>query len=310
MPTKNKAILALIIANGIWGAASPIFKWSLKNITPFTLAFLRFALASLLMLPFVYKDLWISKKDILKVAAIGIFGVGLNIPFFFFGLTLAPSINAPMIASSGPIFIILLSMLILNEKPKRKVIWGTLLSLVGVLVIVIRSFLESGVDGNSILGNIFFLIATWGAVIHAIISKSILKIYKAGAIAFWSFVVGSLIFLPFFILENQQYLFLTNLDSRGIMGIVFGVVFSSAVAYFLYQWGIQKLAVNEVGIFTYIDPVMAILIAVPLLKESITLPFVLGSILVFTGIYIAEGRINYHFFADFLNLTSKKNKLL
>lgn len=305
MSTKKKAILALIIANVIWGAASPIFKWSLTNITPFTLAFLRFALASFLIFPFVYKDLFVNKKDILKVLAIGIFGVGINIPFFFFGLQIAPSINAPMIASSGPIFIILLSMLILKENPKRKVVFGTLLSLFGVIVIIIRPFLESGLDGNSILGNIFFLIATWGAVIHAIISKSILEKYKATVITFWSFIVGSLIFLPFFVKETMSYSLLTSLDLRGIVGIVFGVIFSSALAYFLYEWGIQKLAVNEVGIFTYIDPVVAILIAIPLLGETISLVYALGSILVFLGIYIAEGRINYHFLSDLLNLTDR-----
>lgn len=304
MSTKKKAIIALIIANIIWGAASPIFKWSLTNITPFTLAFLRFALASLLVFPFVYKDLWVNSKDILKVIAIGIFGVGINIPFFFFGLQIAPSINAPMIASSGPIFIILLSIFFLGEKPKRKVILGTLLSLLGVIMIIIRPFLEQGLDG-SILGNIFFLIATLGAVTHAIISKDILKRYKAAAITFWSFIVGSLVFLPFFVKETMSYSLLTSLDLRGIVGIVFGVIFSSALAYFLYEWGIQKLAVNEVGIFTYIDPVVAILIAIPLLGETVTLIYALGSILVFLGIYIAEGRINYHFLSDLLNLTEK-----
>ncbi len=47
-------ILALIITNIIWGAASPIFKFALQNIPPFTLAFIRFFFAGLLFLPFVF----------------------------------------------------------------------------------------------------------------------------------------------------------------------------------------------------------------------------------------------------------------
>jgi drug/metabolite transporter (DMT)-like permease len=54
---RKLAIIALIISNTIWGAASPIFKWSLQNVHPFTLAYLRFALAVFVLFPFVYKDL-------------------------------------------------------------------------------------------------------------------------------------------------------------------------------------------------------------------------------------------------------------
>ncbi len=309
MSLKKKAIIALIIANTIWGAASPIFKWSLENISPFTLAFLRFSLASILIFPFTWHNLHIEKKDILSIIGIGFFGVGINIPFFFYGLKLAPSINAPMIASSGPIFLIICSIIFLKEKPKSKVVLGTLVSLLGVIVIILRPFLEEGINGTAILGNIFFLIATFGGVIHAVISKSILNKYSAGSITFWSFIVGTIIFLPFFISESSAPGFLMKLDTRGIIGILFGVIFSSTLAYFLYEWGIQKVAANEVGVFTYIDPIIALVIAIPLLGEKITPVFLLGSLFVFSGIFIAEGRIHYHPIPHLLKYHDKPNRI-
>jgi len=305
MSTRKKAILALIIANIIWGAASPIFKWSLQNVTPWVLAFLRFSLASFLLFPFAYKCLSINKKDVLSIISVGLFGVGINIPFFFFGLKMAPAINAPMIASSGPIFLIISSIIFLGEKPKRKVILGTFISLLGVLIIILRPLIETGFDG-SILGNIFFLIATFGSVGHAIFCKQILKKYSPLVVTFWSFIVGSLIFLPFFLNEVASSNFLAQLDYRGIIGIIFGVVFSSTLGYFLYSWGIQKIEANEVGIFAYIDPVVAILIAIPLLGEKITPVFVLGSLFVFIGILAAQGRFSYHYFFDLF----KKNGIM
>ncbi len=294
MSTKHKAILALIIANMIWGAASPIFKWSLTNIPPFTLAFLRFSIASFLLFPFSYKNLAIKQKDILSIAGIGFFGVFINISFFFLGLNLAPSINAPMIASSGPIVLIFLSILFLREKPKHKLIVGTLISLIGVLVIITRPFLETGTTNGALVGNIFFLIATIGAVLHALLSKELLEKYPPAVVTFWSFIVGSILFIPFFLKEAADPLFLTNLDIRAIVGIFFGALLSSALAYFLYEWAIKKIAVNEIGIFTYIDPVVAILIAIPLLGEEITPAYVLGSAFVFLGIFFAEGRTSIY----------------
>lgn len=293
MSIKKKAVLVLIIANIIWGAASPIFKWSLTNIQPFTLAFLRFSLGSIILFPFCARNLIIKPKDILKVVAVGVTGIGINIPFFFLGLKAAPSVNAPIIASSGPIFLMLGSILFLHERPKKRVILGTAVSLLGVMAIILRPFLESNLDG-AVLGNIFFLIATLAGVAHAIIVKQVLKYYPALTVTFWSFVVGSLIFLPFLITEIADPYALSALDHRGIIGIIFGVFFCSTIAYFFYNWGIQKIEANKVGIFTYIDPVVAILIAIPLLGEVITLTYILGSFLVFLGIFIAEGRFNYH----------------
>lgn len=305
MTIRRKAILALIIANIIWGAASPIFKWSLENIPPFTLAFLRFSLGALFLIPFTLKNLYIQRKDFLSIFGVAFFGVFINIVFFFFGLRLTSSINAPIIASGGPIFLILLSILLLKEKPRKKILLGTAVSLIGVLIIIFEPLFENGIDGN-ILGNIFLLLATLGAVFHALISKNVLNKYEALPVTFWSFIIGSLLFLPFFLTEAASPDFLKTLDYRGIVGIVFGAVFSSAIAYLFYEWGIKNVAANETGIFTYIDPVIAVIIAIPLLGEVITRIFILGSAFVFLGIFIAEGKIPYQFLFDLL----KKNELL
>ncbi|MBI3559214.1 EamA family transporter, partial [Candidatus Gottesmanbacteria bacterium] len=53
----NYPILALIIANIIWGATSPIIKFSLANIPPMSLAFIRFLLAAFLLYPFIHKKI-------------------------------------------------------------------------------------------------------------------------------------------------------------------------------------------------------------------------------------------------------------
>ncbi|MFN4213035.1 MAG: DMT family transporter, partial [Microgenomates group bacterium] len=125
-------ILALIITNIIWGGASPIFKFALQNIPPFTLAFIRFFFAGLLFLPFVffyYQKL--SLKRWLEVFLVSFFGIFVNITFFFLGLQKTESINVPIIASSGPVFLYIFSIIFLKEKPKLKVFSGVMISLLG-----------------------------------------------------------------------------------------------------------------------------------------------------------------------------------
>lgn len=289
----QQAILALIIANMIWGAASPIFKWALTDIQPFTLAFLRFFVASFIFIPFVWRDLKIKREDISNLLILSFTGITFNISFFFLGLRLAPSINAPIIATSGPIFLLIGSFFILRERLKKKVITGTIIGLVGVLLIILRPLIENGFD-SAILGNFFFVLATFGGVLHTIYTKKIAANYKAMTITFWSFLIGATTFLPLFFLEIKDTGFLLDLGAPGIVGLLFGIFLSSSAAYYLYHLAIKQLLAHEIGVFTYLDPIIAILIAIPLLGEIPTLTFLLGSILVFVGILVAEGRLPYH----------------
>lgn len=294
MPKINYPILALIVANIIWGAASPIFKYSLQNIPPFSLAFLRFLLASLLLYPFVHRHLDYSQLKNKWLLLFAFFSVPVNITFFFLALQRTASINAPIIGSAGPIIILAASMLLLKEKIRLAAIAGTLLSLAGSGIIIAQPLLNSGLS-SELVGNLFLVIATLGAVFQAVIGRRILTPQTASRATFWSFFLGVLIFLPFMLYEySQDPGWMVTLDHRGWTGIIFGGLLSSLVAYTLYDWALAKLPAYRVSIFAYLDPIVAIAIAIPLLGEKITAPFIIGSVLVFLGILIAERRIHWH----------------
>lgn len=269
-----------------------------------SLAFLRFLIAALILYPIVHSK--IDLKDLKNkwLWLFSITGVSLNIIFFFIGLTTTNSINTPIIASSGPLFILIFSALYLHEKVTRKAITGTILGFCGILLIIFEPLLQAGLDG-SITGNFLLLLSTLGAVGGVIFGRKFLTPANAFGSTFWSFLIGTLTFLPFMLGEywnNPGWI--VNLDHRGWIGILFGGLLSSALAYTLYYWAVSLLPANRTSVFTYIDPIVAILIAVPLLGEKITPPFIIGSILVFIGILIAEGRLQYHPLHKLINKTN------
>ena len=115
----NWPIVALIIANIIWGATSPIFKYALENIPPFSLAFIRFLGASLLLYPLVHKKIDYPDLKNKLLWGFGLTGVTLNIFFYFLALPRIISINAPIIGSTGPIMVLIGGALFLKEKVKK-----------------------------------------------------------------------------------------------------------------------------------------------------------------------------------------------
>ena len=149
----HKAFLAIIVANVIWGAAAPMFKLTLTNVPPFTLAFWRFFLGALILLAYLGKKAKIptkSQHDLNLLVGYALSGITVNIMFFFWGLRLTNSINSPIIASAAPVMTYFLAILFLREKFITKKFLGMLIATVGILVIVIEPILEKGFDGSGI----------------------------------------------------------------------------------------------------------------------------------------------------------------
>ena len=183
----------------------------------------------------------------------------------------------------------------LREKPKLKVLAGMMIALTGVLFIILSPLILDGKKFvmGAIEGNLFILLATFGRVLQTVFGRDVLKKINAIQVSAITFLFGSLTFIPFIPKEFVNW-DISFLNIAGWTGIIFGIFFSSAIAYFLFYYGISRLKAQEVGIFTYIDPLAAIVVAAPLLHEYPNLFYILGGILIFGGIYFAEGRVYWH----------------
>lgn len=289
----KKAVLAFIVANTIWGAGAPIFKWSLQGISPLMLAFWRFLIPAIVLLFFYKKMQRIRIRDTFYFILLGTLDCTFNIGLYFLGLQYAPSINQPVIASAGPIFVIIGSALFFRDKATKKILFGNLIGLAGVLFIVLEPFIEVH-QKYSIYGNLLFILATLSGSIGTLVSKKLANHYNTITLTFWTFLIASFTLLPIPIDEATHGTLFLHMNFPAVFGVIFGGIASSLVAYLLFYWGLRYIKASETTIFSYIDPVIAIFIAAPLLHEYPNPIFIFGTILVFFGIYIAEGRIHWH----------------
>jgi len=293
-------IIAILIAYFIWGAAPPIFKYVLTDIPPFTLAFIRFFVAGLIFIPFMMRNGHALKgKYLLHIILGGIWGISINVAFFFLGLQLAPSINVHIIGSLAPIVLYILSLVILKERAHPQIVKGMIISLLGAAVIVFAPILKAGIIhdtsysvSSQIMGNAFFVLSMLGAVLIVIHTKKIAAKVDAFTITGIQFLVGAISFFPFMLNELQTWSF-SQLTGVSWIGILYGVFFSSALAYFLHNYAIAKISAQQIGIYGYIMPIIAVIVAIPLLKEYPDVFFLLGAVLVFIGMFISERHPHY-----------------
>jgi drug/metabolite transporter (DMT)-like permease len=295
IPEKREALLAITIAAMIWGANAPISKWTLQFISVETLAFIRFYFAFIIFYLIFKPNLKIAKKDIPLMFLCGFIGISIHIPLLYIGLTLTGAINAAIIASSVPILTLFFSRFFLKEKISKKFIIGGLLGLFGVIFIILEPLFEEGLS-NNLVGNLLLLGAVVSFIIYEIISKKLTKKnYHATTITTYSYLIGFISFLPFYLMDitkNGIYF----LNSQTLIGIFYILFFSSLIAIPLWQWGISKLEISRVGFFLYLDPVVAFIVAFFLLGEIVTVHMLIGALFIFIGLYIAENTLHFPHF--------------
>lgn len=300
MSNRYKAFIALAIAQILWGAAPPIFKWSFENVHIFTMAFLRYAIP-IILLCFLFPDkLAVKKKDFPLIILSAFFGITVNIFFYFIAIQYTASINASIIGCAAPAIVIIGSMIILKERPTRRMLVGNIIGITGILLIVLEPFFHF-TPHQSLLGNIFLLISTSAAALNTILAKELIQKYHPITLVFWTFVIGAMSFYPLFAKETLQYGFLPNLNIVGITSIIYGAFFASFIAWLLFFFAIEFVTASETTIFTYISPLASIIVAIPLVHEFPSLFFFIGSVFIFIGIYFAEHKIQkYHLFHKIL----------
>ena len=144
------------------------------------------------------------------------------------------------------------------------------------------------------MGNIYIILSVIALASFTLLLKWLKPPYSASTVVFWMFFIATITFFPFFVLEEKATHSLMTLNLKGGFSIMYGAVFSSILGQMFYNYSVKQLTSAEIGLFTYLGPIITALVAIPLLQEQITFAYLLGSVFVFLGLFIAEVKFNYH----------------
>jgi len=266
----------------------------LLNVAPlFLVAFLRFFTASLLLLLF-RPNLKIDKKDLPLLIFAAVLNVSIHIPLFFYGLKLTSVINATLIASAGPLLTLLIAKKFLNEDVKKNMLIGSFVGILGFLLIILNPLLTNNLS-VSLVGNMFLLLSTLTWIYYELLAKKFHKKYDSKTITFYTFFFGSIPLIPFAWGSFHMIPELIRLPIF-VFGIIWGILVTSLLAFYVWQWGLSRLTLSRVGFFMYIDPIVATVAAILILDEVLTGSFIIGAVLIFAGLYVAETTIHFPHF--------------
>lgn len=286
--TRFKAYSFLLLNAALWGFAAPIIKYSLEFTTPSVFLFIRYLLATAIFFPIFlwYRSRNHHKIDYKRTLFLALLGTPLTLLPLFYGLAATTSIEASILESSSPIFIILGSMIYLREHVNKKEWSGILIAVAGTLLLVAEPlFSGKALASLSIKGNLLIILSdiVWASFL--ILSKK--NHFDPIVLSFFSFLIS----IPFFfVIMVSQNASIVNLDPRAVPGILYMAIGGSIIAFWAYQEGQKLIAASEAAIFTYLKPAFSIPLSILWLKEPLTPLTIIATMTIVSGVYLSEKR--------------------
>lgn len=290
MNSRAFALFAVFMVQLLYGLNYTIAKnvMNANHIKPFGFVLIRVAGATLLfwLLSLFLPKEKIEKKDFLKFIVAAVFGVVVNMLFFFKGLEFTSPIHASAIMTITPVIILILSAYFLKEKVTAMKITGIVLALCGALVLTIYG--KSAREGDNVpLGNLLIFLNAISYSIYIILIKKLTAKYHPFTFIKWLFLFGLIILIPFgyndvSIVEWQNF-------TPGVWySVIFVVIGATFGTYLLNPLALQKLRASTVGTFVYLQPVIAGLFALAVGADFIDTIKIGAMLLIFAGVYVVS----------------------
>ncbi|MFT7665989.1 MAG: drug/metabolite transporter (DMT)-like permease [Patiriisocius sp.] len=289
MNPRILAIIAAFAASFIYGLNHTIAKGLMPSvIQPYGFILLRVSGAAIVfwLVGLFYKKESIDCKDWLRFVACAFFGMVLNMTMFFKGLSLSTPINSSVVITIAPVLLLGMSAVFLKERITLVKALGIGLGFTGALVLILFGIKAQLNAPNIPLGNILFLINAASYSVYLILVKPLTQKYSAITLMKFFFLFAVIINIPIGFQEFSQVDWL-HLPLETIGQLAFVVIGTTVLTYLFNIYALKQLTPSALGVFMYVQPLIATIFAVTSGSDTLTPLRVVAASLIFLGVYLA-----------------------
>jgi drug/metabolite transporter (DMT)-like permease len=271
-----------------WGCS---YVWStivFDYWNPFIVTFFRAFFSSLLlflMVKLLGKSAKIEKKDYKTLFILSLFNPVLYFLFENFGLLhTSPTISSGIVATI-PIFNSIMAFFVLQERLRAWNIIGIALSFSGIWLMLINKEMTFEAQWY---GVVFLFLAVAAAVCYSAFIRPMSIKYNPFVIVAWQNLIGSLLFLPLFLIFGLRQFISTPITMTLVKSFLLLVVFASTLAFPLHTFVISKLGVSRASMFSNLIPVITAVVSFFILREMFTVNKIAGICMVVGGVFLSQ----------------------
>ncbi|WP_297161494.1 DMT family transporter [Thermogemmatispora sp.] len=283
--------LAPLGASCLWGGMYVVSRASFGAIPPVTLGLLRLLLggaALWLVLRLRGPRERLQRQERWRLPLLGLC-IAATITTQFIGTNLASAHDGALLTTITPLFIVPLAWLLLGERPRWRIVAGTLLALVGV-VIIVGSEQSNGASTQArslLLGDGLLIISAFFWALFTVLGTPLVRKYSALVITTYGTLWSLVFFLPLALWE-LSHLPRLSFSLSSLASVLYLGLGATALAWFLWYRGVERLPAGVAAVFFFAQPLVGGLLSALFLQEVLGAGFWLGGLVLALGIMLAS----------------------
>lgn len=257
---------------------------------PMQITSTRFLIGGLFLLPFTLfkmnkNHIRFSLSDWLVIGMLGLVNIVVSMGLLQLGLVYANASISAVLFSANPLFVVIFSRFVLGEKITLNKIAGLALGLLGIFILFTDSLQNKTATGFGLLliaaSALFF-------ALYSVLGKKLMNQRKIGSleITTFSFIIGSALMVPLQLFLNVPLI--PAIKGSSVLPVLYMSIVVTGIAYVLYFEGLSRLEAGAGSMLYFAKPALASVLAVLILKESISVNLVLGIVVIAAGIFISQ----------------------
>lgn len=283
-----QATLAIFICHILTGTASVTTRYLVSVLAPVDVAFLRYFIGGLFLLPmlFIFRTGALSKILLLKIAGLGLLFFAL-FPFLFsWAFVYTNAARGSLVLATMPIWTMLISKAIGHEKGSILSLIAMVLTLLGLGIALADKLVMSAPQVVLFKGEIIMLLTALVGAIYVILSRHVLRQVPASTMTPLAMLSGCLCLLPF-TMSGGIDVHVMSLSATQLLLVLYLGVIAGGTAFFLFNWALNKSTATFTTLFVALNPITAIFLGYLFLGEAIKANFIIGVLVVFIGLGFA-----------------------
>jgi drug/metabolite transporter (DMT)-like permease len=282
------ATMALFCCHILTGTASVSTRYLVSVLDPVEIAFLRYFLGGLALLPlfFLFRTRSLNKALLVKIAGLGILFFALFPILFSLAFVYTTAARGSLVLATMPIWTMLISKAIGHERITGLSLMAMGLTLLGLTIALSDKLLMLSDNTNLFKGELIMLLTALVGAIYAILSRHVLRQVPASTMTPLAMLTGCLCLMPFTITHGID-VHVMALSSLQLWLMVYLGIVAGGIAFFLFNWALNKSTATFTTLFVTLNPITAIFLGNIFLGEVIKFNFIVGVLVVFGGLGLA-----------------------
>lgn len=285
---RTRGAAYTFLAATFWGTSFPVIKWGLTYISAYDFVMLRFLISVSILIPVI---VLLNRKNFLiylKNRYMVLLGFLCAISYFFqfIGQQWTTATKTALLINSSVIFAPILSYFWLKEELDYLKATGIITAFLGVFFIVSGGKLTN-LQGGNMIGDLlcFFAGVSWG--VHTVVSKKISKKEDKSFLFIGAMLLYTFIFISMF---SSPFLHSIDFNLETCFAVLYISIFCTVLPFILWYEGLKTIEASSSVTYLLLTIIVATIISIIFLHETLTLTLMLGAFLICAGIWLVETR--------------------